>query len=610
MRRENLRNIAIIAHVDHGKTTLVDVMLRQSGTFRENQAVNDRVMDSGDLERERGITILAKNTAIHWKDTKINIIDTPGHADFGGEVERVLQMVSGVLLVVDAYEGPMPQTRFVLQKALALGLTVIIVVNKIDRPEARPEEVRDDTLMLLMELGASDEQLDSAVVYVSARDGYASTDPEVRGTDMRPLFDSILENIPCPEGEEDGPTQMLISTIDYNSFLGRIGIGRLNRGKMKVGDTVVLSDYHTGETSAPTRIASMYQFEGLRREPCQEASMGDIVAISGIENLEIGDTLCDPETVEPLPFVKISQPTVVMTFLVNDSPMAGREGKYVTSRHLRDRLMREMETDVSLKVEDTDRTDAFKVYGRGELHLSILIETMRRQGYEFAVSKPDVLTRHGENGLEEPLERLEVDVPDENVGSVMEKLSRRKGEMTEMISRDGRTRITFIIPARGLFGYRGEFMTDTRGEGIMNSTFEGYGPWRGAITKRNLGALVATQAGVTTPYALFGIQDRGTLFVEPGTQVYMGMVVGAGNRADDIEINVCRRKQMTNTRSAGKDDNVILAPAMVPTLEQALEYIDDDELLEVTPENLRIRKRILDSLERFRSKRREEQMNG
>ncbi len=607
MRREDLRNIAIIAHVDHGKTTLVDAMLRQSGTFRENQTVNERVMDSGDLERERGITILAKNTAIHWKDTKINIIDTPGHADFGGEVERVLQMVNGVLLVVDAYEGPMPQTRFVLQKALALGLTVIIVVNKIDRPEARPEEVRDDTLMLLMELGTSDEQLDSAVVYVSARDGYASLDPAERGEDLKPLFDCILERIPAPEGEADGPTQMLISTIDYNSFLGRIGIGRLNRGSIRVGDSVVLCDYHSGNVSPSTRVTAIYQFEGLRREAVQEAHMGDVVAVSGIENLEIGDTLCDPETVEPLPFVKISQPTVVMTFMVNDSPMAGREGKYVTSRHLRERLMREVETDVSLKVEDTERTDAFKVYGRGELHLSILIETMRRQGYEFAVSKPDVLTRQTENGLEEPLERLEVDVPDESVGSVMEKLSRRKGEMTEMMSRDGRTRITFIIPARGLFGYRGEFMTDTRGEGIMNSVFEGYGPWRGAISRRNLGALVATQAGVTTPYALFGIQDRGTLFVEPGTQVYAGMVVGAGNRADDIEINVCRRKQMTNTRSAGKDDNVILAPAMVPTLEQALEYIDDDELLEVTPQNLRIRKRILDSVERYRSKRREMQ---
>ena len=607
MRREDLRNIAIIAHVDHGKTTLVDAMLRQSGTFRENQTVNERVMDSGDLERERGITILAKNTAIHWKDTKINIIDTPGHADFGGEVERVLQMVNGVLLVVDAYEGPMPQTRFVLQKALSLGLTVIIVVNKIDRPEARPAEVLDDTLMLLMELGASDEQLDSAVVYVSARDGYASLDADKRGENLKPLFDCILERIPSPEGEEQGPTQMLISTIDYNSFLGRIGIGRINRGSIHVGDSVVLCDYHTGNVSPATRVTAIYQFEGLRREPVQEARMGDVVAVSGIENLEIGDTLCNPEAVEPLPFVKISQPTVIMTFMVNDSPMAGREGKYVTSRHLRERLMREVETDVSLKVEDTERTDAFKVYGRGELHLSILIETMRRQGYEFAVSKPDVLTRQTENGLEEPLERLEVDVPDESVGSVMEKLSRRKGEMTEMMSRDGRTRITFIIPARGLFGYRGEFMTDTRGEGIMKSVFEGYGPWRGAISRRNLGALVATQAGVTTPYALFGIQDRGTLFVEPGTQVYAGMVVGAGNRADDIEINVCRRKQMTNTRSAGKDDNVILAPAMVPTLEQALEYIDDDELLEVTPQNLRIRKRILDSVERYRSKRREMQ---
>ena len=606
LKREDLRNIAIIAHVDHGKTTLVDVMLRQSGTFRDNQSVSERVMDSGDLEKERGITILAKNTAIHWKGTKINIVDTPGHADFGGEVERVLQMVNGVLLVVDAFEGPMPQTRFVLQKALTLGLTVIIVINKVDRPGAQPEEVRDDTQMLLMELGASDEQIDSAVVYVSARDGTASMDPTVKGENLQPLFDAILEYIPAPQGEESGPTQMLVSTIDYNSFLGRIGIGRLNRGSIHVGDMVVLSDYHTKKLSPSTRVTAIYQFEGLKRETVQQANMGDVVAVSGIENLEIGDTLCSPEAVEPLPFVKISQPTVIMTFMVNDSPMAGREGKYVTSRHLRDRLFREQETDVALRVEETDRADAFRVYGRGELHLSILIETMRRQGYEFAVSKPDVLTRQTEHGLEEPLERLTVNVPDEYVGSAMDKLSRRKGEMVEMFSKEGRTNITFIIPARGLFGYRGEFMTDTRGEGIMNSVFEGFGAWRGAITRRNLGALVATQAGVTTPYALFGIQDRGTLFVDPGTQVYPGMVVGAGNRADDVEINVCRRKQMTNTRSAGKDDNVILTPALVPTLEQALEYIDDDELLEVTPQNLRIRKRILDTVERFRSKRRED----
>jgi len=600
-KRQDIRNIAIIAHVDHGKTTLVDGMLRQSGIFRENQAVQDRVMDSGDLERERGITILAKNTAIHWKDTKINVVDTPGHADFGGEVERVLQMVNGVLLVVDAFEGPMPQTRFVLQKALALGLTVVIVINKVDRPGARPEEVRDDTLMLLMELGASDAQLDSAVVYVSARDGYASLDPAVRGTDFKPLFNTIVERIPCPEGDAEGPAQMLISTIDYNSFLGRIGIGYLRRGHMNVGDNVVLTEFHSGRVSQPTRVTAMYQFEGLKREPCQEGKMGDIVAVSGIENLEIGDTLCAPEAVEALPFVKISPPTVVMTFMVNDSPMAGKEGKYVTSRHLRERLMREAETDVSLRVEDTERTDAFKVYGRGELHLTILIETMRRQGYEFAVTNPDVLTREGEHGLEEPLERVTIDVPDESVGTVMEKLSRRKGDLQEMVAKDGRTHMTFIMPARGLFGYRGEFMTDTRGEGIMSSVFEDYGPWRGAIARRNLGALVATQAGVSTPYALFGVQDRGTLFIEPGTVVYTGMVVGAGNRAEDIEINVCRRKQLTNTRSAGKDDNVILAPAAVPTLEKAIEYIDDDELLEVTPQSLRIRKRILDSLERFRT---------
>lgn len=603
--RDDLRNIAIIAHVDHGKTTLVDGMLRQSGVFRDNQVVAERIMDSGDLERERGITILAKNTAIHWGDTKVNIVDTPGHADFGGEVERVLQMVSGVLLVVDAYEGPMPQTRFVLSKALALGLSLIIVINKIDRAEARPAEVVDETLLLLMELGATDEQLDSPVVYVSARDGIASLDPEVRGSDLVPLFDTIVEHIPAPAGEQDGPLQMMISTVDYNDYLGRIGIGRINRGTLKVGDTVVLANHHSGEVSQPTRISAIYQFEGLQRTPCESGRVGDIVSVSGIDNLEIGDTLCAPDAVEPLSFVKISPPTVIMTFQVNDSPLAGREGKYVTSRHLGNRLMREMETDVSLKVENTDRTDAFKVYGRGELHLSILIETMRRQGYEFAVSKPDVVLRKGQHGLEEPMERLTVDVPEEYVGSVMEKLSRRKGELQEMNAMEGRTRMEFIIPARGLFGYRGEFMTDTRGEGIMSSVFECYGPFKGVISKRNLGSLVATQAGETTPYALNAVQDRGTLFVGPGTEVYAGMVVGAGNRADDIEINVCKRKNLTNMRAAGKDDNVILAPHKQMSLEESLEYIDDDDLLEVTPQNLRIRKRILDPVQRYRTKRRE-----
>jgi len=606
-KREDIRNIAIIAHVDHGKTTLVDGMLRQSGTFRKNQAVEERVMDSGDLERERGITILAKNTSIRWKDKVINIVDTPGHADFGGEVERVLQMVSGVLLVVDAYEGPMPQTRFVLQKALDLNLSLMIVINKIDRPDARPAEVLDDVWMLLMELGCSNEQLDSPVVYVSARDGYASLTAEEHGDTLEPLLDAILQWIPAPEGDPEAPLQMLMSTIDYNDYLGRIGIGRVNRGTAKVGDPVVLANYNTDAVSTPQKITALYKFEGLRRVPVTQASMGDIVALSGLDNLEIGDTICASDTVEPLPFVKISPPTVVMTFMVNDSPLAGREGEYVTSRHLRTRLFREQETDVSMRVEDTDRTDAFKVYGRGELHLSILVETMRRQGYEFSVSKPDVLLKTTERGLEEPMERLVVDVPEEYLGPVMEKLSRRKGELTGMTSREGRIRVEFVIPARGLFGYRNELMTDTHGQGNMTSVFEGYDLMRGTIVNRNTGSLVASHDGETTPYALFQVQSRGTLFVNPGTQVYAGMVVGSCNRNEDIEINVCRKKQLTNIRSAGRDDNVILSPAWVPTLEQAIEYIDDDELLEVTPRSLRIRKKILDYVQRYRTKQAEQQ---
>ncbi len=609
IKRSDLRNIAIIAHVDHGKTTLVDGMLRQSGTFRKNQEVAERVMDSGDLERERGITILAKNTSIHWKDTQINIVDTPGHADFGGEVERVLQMVSGVLLVVDAYEGPMPQTRFVLQKALELNLALMIVINKIDRPDARPAEVLDDVWMLLMELGCSDDQLDSPVVYVSARDGYASLTPDEHGDTLEPLLDSIVEWMPAPEGDPEAPLQMLISTIDYSDYLGRIGIGRVNRGQVKVGDTVVLANYNSedGSVGIPQKVTALYRFEGLRRVPVTEASMGDIVALSGIENLEIGDTLCPPDAVETLPFVKISPPTVVMTFMVNDSPLAGREGEYVTSRHLRTRLFREQETDVSLKVEDTDRTDAFKVYGRGELHLSILIETMRRQGYEFAVSKPDVLLRQGPDGLEEPMERLVVDVPEEYLGAVVDKLSRRKGEMVAMNGREGRVRAEFIIPSRGLFGYRSDLMTDTHGQGNMTSVFEGYAPMKGAISSRAMGSLVASHDGETTPYALHLVQSRGTLFVNPNTQVYAGMVVGQCNRPEDIEINVCKKKQLTNMRSAAKDENVILSPAWVPTLEQAIEYIDDDELLEVTPRSLRIRKKILDYTQRYRARLAEQQ---
>ena len=608
-QRDDLRNIAIIAHVDHGKTTLVDAMLRQGGVFRDNQVVAERIMDSGDLERERGITILSKNTAVHWNDTKINIVDTPGHADFGGEVERVLKMVSGVLLLVDAYEGPMAQTRFVLTRALALGLSIIIVINKVDRPDARCAEVLEETQYLLMELGATDAQLDSPVLYVSARDGVASLTMEDSGDTLAPLFDSILKHIPRPHGVLSEPLQMLVSTVDYSEYLGRIGIGRIERGQVSVGESVILANIHSGKASPATRVTALYQFDGLGRQPVQEAIVGDIVAISGIEDMEIGDTLTSPQCIEPLPFVKISEPTVVMAFSTNDSPFCGREGKYVTSRHLRDRLMRELKTDVSLRVEETERPDIFRVYGRGELHLSILIETMRRQGYEFAVSKPDVLTREGADGLEEPLEEVTIDVPDESVGTVMEKLSRRKGELTQMLAKDGRTHLEFVIPARGLFGYRGEFLTDTRGEGVMNTLFHGYGLWKGAMPGRSMGSLVATQDGETTPYALFGLQDRGTMFVEPGTKVYTGMVVGIGNRTEDIDVNVCRKKQLSNMRASGKDDNVILAPARILTLEQALEYIDDDELLEITPENIRIRKRVLDSTQRMREDQKAKRLN-
>lgn len=605
MIRNDLRNIAIIAHVDHGKTTLVDALLRQSGVFRDNQAVAERVMDSGDLERERGITILAKNTAIHWKGTKINIVDTPGHADFGGEVERVLQMVNGVLLLVDAYEGPMPQTRFVLTKALALGLKVIIVVNKVDRPDARCADVLEETQLLLMELGASDEQLDSPVMYISARSGVGGHSPDDMEPNLHCLLDEILSHIPAPQGNENASLQMLISTVDYNDYLGRIGIGRVNRGNIAVGNSLLMVNHHSGKVSAPNRITALYQFDGLDRVPVDHAGAGDIVAVSGIPNLEIGDTLCPPDRVEALPFVKISEPTVVMTFSVNDSPLSGTEGKYMTSRHLSDRLFRETETDVSLRVETTERADAFRVFGRGELHLSILIETMRRQGYEFAVSKPDVILREDDEGrTTEPLEDLVIDVPEEHVGSVMEKLSRRKGELKSIVNKDGRMRLEFVIPSRGLFGYHSEILTDTRGEGIMTSVFHGYGLYRGILHSRTTGSLVATQDGIATPYALFGLQDRGIFFIEPGTRVYCGMVVGSGTRTEDIDINVCKKKNLTNTRAAAKDDNVILAPARVPTLEQALEYIGDDELVEVTPQSIRIRKRVLNAVERMRANRR------
>ena len=603
MRREDIRNIAIIAHVDHGKTTLVDELLKQSGVFRENQAVVERVMDSNDIERERGITILAKNTAVTYKNTKINIIDTPGHADFGGEVERVLKMVNGVILVVDAFEGAMPQTRFVLQKALELALPVIVCVNKMDRPEARCEEVVDEVLELLIDLDANDEQLDCPIVYASARDGYAVTDLSDAKKSMEPLFETIVNYIPAPEGDPEADTQVLISTIDYNEYVGRIGVGKIDNGSLKVNQEVVMLNAHEPDKYKKVKISKLYEFDGLNKVEVREASMGAIVAISGIADIHIGETLCSPENPVAIPFQKISEPTIAMHFLVNDSPLAGLEGKYVTSRHLRDRLFRELNTDVSLRVEETENADQFKVSGRGELHLSVLIENMRREGYEFAVSKAEVLYRHDENGkLLEPMERAYVDVNEEFSGTVIQKLSQRKGELLNMTAGNGgNTRLEFTIPSRGLIGYRDEFLTDTKGTGVINQIFDGYGPFKGEIQYRKNGSLIAFEDGESITYGLFNAQERGSLFIGAGERVYAGMVVGENAKTDDIEVNVCKRKQLTNTRASGSDDALRLVPPKQLSLEQCLEFIDTDELLEVTPKHLRIRKKILDSKLRKRS---------
>ena len=602
MIREDLRNVAIIAHVDHGKTTLVDEMLKQSGTFRENQSVEERVMDSGDIERERGITILAKNTSIKYKDVKINIIDTPGHADFGGEVERVLKMVNGVILLVDAAEGPMPQTRFVLQKAIELGHKVIVVVNKIDRPDARLGEVGDEVLELLMDLDASDEQLDSPILYCSGRDGTASMDPNVPGEDLIPLLDEILTYIPAPEVEEEGEMQYLVSSIDYNEYVGRIAIGRIERGEIKVNQEVTVGDFHQTKKEYRGKIVTVYQIEGLNRVPCDSAKAGDIVCISGLENITIGDTICAFGHFEPLPFVKISEPTVEMTFSVNDSPFAGREGKFVTSRQLRDRLFKELLKDVSLRVSETDTTDSFRVAGRGEMHLSILIENMRREGYELAVSTPRVLYKEVEGKLCEPIERLVIDVPENCVGSVMEKLGSRKGELQQMTPVGSRMRIEFLIPSRGLFGYRSEFLTDTKGEGIMSSVFHSYQPHKGDIERRSSGSLVAFETGEAVTYGLYNAQERGELFIGAGTPVYEGMIVGASPKSDDLVVNVCKKKHLTNTRASGSDDALRLIPPRNLSLEDCLEFLADDELLEVTPKSMRIRKRTLSNSLRMKER--------
>jgi GTP-binding protein len=603
--REDVRNIAIIAHVDHGKTTLVDELLKQSGVFRENQAVEERVMDSNDIERERGITILSKNTAVYYNGTKINIIDTPGHADFGGEVERVLKMVNGVVLVVDAFEGAMPQTKFVLRKALELSLPVIVCINKIDRPEARPDEVIDEVLELFMDLDASDDQLDCPFVYASAKAGVAVLDLTDEERDMKPLFETILEYIPAPEGDPDADTQVLISTIDYNEYVGRIGIGKVDNGTIRVGmDAVVVND-HDPDRQEKVRISKLYEFDGLNKVDVKEASIGSIVAISGISDISIGDTICSPENPRAIPFQKISEPTIAMQFIVNDSPFAGLEGKYVTSRHLRDRLFRELNTDVSLRVEESDSTDSFKVSGRGELHLSVLIENMRREGYEFAVSKAEVLYKKDENGkLLEPMETAYIDVPDEFTGTVIDKLSQRKGELQNMgASNGGYTRLEFLIPARGLIGYRGEFLTDTKGNGIMNTAFEGYAPYKGDIQYRKSGSLIAFETGESVTYGLFSAQERGILFIGPGEKVYSGMVIGQNAKTDDIEVNICKTKHLTNTRSSSADEALRLTPPKILSLEEALDFIDTDELLEVTPKTLRIRKKILDPKMRKRGNR-------
>ena len=605
MVRNDLRNIAIIAHVDHGKTTLVDEMLKQGGAFRENQEVEDRVMDSNDIERERGITILAKNTSVKYNGVKINIIDTPGHADFGGEVERVLKMVDGVLLLVDAAEGPMPQTRFVLSKALELGHKIIIVVNKIDRPDARLDEIGDEVLELLLDLDASDEQLESPILFCSGRAGTCSLSQYEAGTDLKPLFDTILDYIPAPEGDENGPMQMLISSIDYNDYVGRTGIGRIERGVIKVNQPVIVGDYHETKKPYNSKIVTISQIEGLGKANVDEAKVGDIVWISGIENITIGDTLCAADNYEPLPFVKISEPTVEMTFSVNDSPFAGREGKFVTSRQLRERLFKEVLRDVSLRVSETESTDAFRVCGRGEMHLSILIENMRREGYELGVSTPKVLMKEIDGVLCEPMERLVIDVPEDCTGPVMEKMGTRKGELQSMHPQGSRMRLEFIIPARGLFGYKSEFLTDTRGEGVMSSIFENYQPYKGDIPRRNTGSLISFETGEAVTYGLYNAQERGSLFIGAGTPVYEGMVVGASPKVEDLVVNVCKKKHLTNTRASGSDDALRLVPPRRLSLEDSLEFIADDELLEVTPKSIRIRKRILDNALRAKTKAKE-----
>lgn len=604
-KREDVRNIAIIAHVDHGKTTLVDELLKQSGTFRENHEVAERVMDSNDIERERGITILSKNTAVYYKDTKINIIDTPGHADFGGEVERVLKMVNGVILVVDAYEGVMPQTKFVLHKALDLDLDLIVCVNKIDRPEARPDEVVDEVLELLLDLDANDKQLECPFIFASAREGFAKYKLEDESDNMIPLFETIINHIPAPEGDAEAPLQLLISTIDYNEYVGRIGVGKIDNGTIKVNQEVLLVNHHDESKHQRVKVTKLYEFNGLNKVEVNEAKMGSIVAVSGITDLHIGDTLCNVDSPAPIPFQKISEPTIAMNFMVNDSPLAGQEGKFVTSRHLRDRLFRELNTDVSLRVEETDDMNCFKVSGRGELHLSVLIENMRREGYEFAVSKAEVLYHYDERGHKlEPMETAFVDVPDDCSGTVIQKLSMRKGELNGMTPLNaGTTRLEFSIPSRGLIGYTNEFLTDTKGSGVINTTFDDYGPYKGDISYRKQGSLIAFENGEAITYGLFNAQERGTLFIGPGEKVYAGMIVGQTGRAEDIEVNVCKTKHLTNTRSSSADDALRLVPPKILSLEQSLEFIDTDELLEVTPKSLRIRKKILDSTLRYRSKK-------
>ena len=603
--REDVRNVAIIAHVDHGKTTLVDELLKQSGVFRDNQEVAERVMDSNDIERERGITILSKNTAVTYKNTKINIIDTPGHADFGSEVERVLTMVNGVILVVDAFEGAMPQTKFVLKKALELDLNVIVCINKIDRPEARPAEVEEEVLELLLELDANEKQLDCPFVYASAKAGIASLSPDEPGTDMQPLFETILKYIPAPTGDPDAGTQILISTIDYNEYVGRIGVGKVDNGTIKLNQDAIIVNHHEPDKYRKVKIGKLYEFEGLNKVEVNEAGIGSIVAISGISDIHIGDTICSPDDPEPIPFQKISEPTIAMHFMVNDSPLAGKEGKFVTSRHLRDRLFRELNTDVSLRVEETDTTESFKVSGRGELHLSVLIENMRREGYEFAVSKAEVIYKEDEKGKKlEPFEIAVIDVPDEFSGTVINMLNQRKGELQGMApTGNGTTRLEFSIPSRGLIGFRGDFMTATKGNGIINTMFDGYQPYKGDMNYRSQGSLIAFESGESITYGLFNAQERGTLFIGPGEQVYGGMVVGQCGKAEDIEVNVCKKKQLTNTRASGSDDALKLTPPKILSLEQALDFIDTDELLEITPKSIRIRKKILDPTLRMRAKR-------